>query len=535
MARAHLLTTLTMESSCVRQTLIPATSRIFGDFLYDFQAVSGFFPHWYGDPGSFQSVAAQINYPASRRAALVSALREMNGPSEALDRLAQRTTAAVVTGQQVGLFSGPAYTIFKALTAVKVARQLTASGIPAVPIFWLATEDHDLAEVDHAWVFNQEMSPVKVALRAAASNGGPVGRFVADSWPVEELRTALGDLPFASEVVERIREAYRAGASLGSGFFQFLRGVLSGLGLVFIDPLQPAIREIGAPFLVETVERLPELLPAVRERSRELEAAGYHAQVNVEDDTSLLFLINGKRTPLRWKENRLVTKERTYSQPEIEALGTAISPNALLRPVWQDYLLPTVAYIGGPAEVAYLAQSAVIYEKLLGRMPVTMPRNSMTLLDGRAEKILAHYGMRVPDLLDCEETVRTRMAKRLIPSELAQRMSGLQATIADSLYEVQRALADFDPTLQAAANKSSAKMLYQAKKLASKVARQTMRRDERASSDASYVLNMVYPHRHLQERFYSIVPFLAHSGLDLPQRLLDDVQLTCPDHTVRPI
>lgn len=521
-----------MESSCVRQTLIPATSRLFGDFLYDFERVSGFFPHWFSDPEAFRAAAADIKYPNSRRTALVSALRELNGASEALDRLAQPGTVAVVTGQQVGLFSGPAYTIFKALTAVKLARQLTESGIPATPVFWLATEDHDLAEVDHSWVFNKDATPAKIALPASA-NGEPVGRFVADSWQLDELRTALGDLPFADDVVNRLREAYHPGASLGSGFFHFLRNILGGLGLVFLDPLSPAIREIGAPLLSEAVQRLPELLPLLRERNSELESAGYHAQVNVEDDTSLLFLINGKRTPLRWKDGQLVTKDRSYSQADVSRLGPAISPNALLRPVWEDYLLPTVAYVGGPAEVAYMAQSAVLYDRLLQRMPVIVPRNSLTLLDARAEKVLAKYSIKVTDLLECHQTVRARMAERLIPTELTESMTALQDRIAGSLGDLRTSLSAFDPTLAAAADKSSAKMMYQAKKLAAKVARETMRRDERASRDADYVLNLVYPHRHLQERFYSIVPFLAQSGLDLPQRLLSEVQLTCPDHMLR--
>ncbi len=523
-----------MESSCVRQTLIPGTSRLFGDFLYHFERVSGYFPHWFGDPASFQQAASQIQYPENRRAALVSALRELNGPSPALERLAQPETLAVVTGQQVGLFSGPAYTIFKALTAAKLAAQLTESGIPAVPVFWLATEDHDLAEVDHAWVFNQDMTPAKISLQGAAT-GEPVGRFTAASWQLDELRRALGDLPHADEVNERLRQAYQPGTTLGSAFFLFLRDILSNLGLVFIDPLAPAVRRIGVPLLSEAVRRLPELLPLIRQRNRELETAGYHSQVNVEDDTSLLFLINGKRTPLRWKDNRLVAKDASYSLEDVERLGPSISPNALLRPVLQDYLLPTVAYVGGPAEVAYMAQSAVLYDTLLQRTPVIVPRNSLTLLDARASKILDKYDLHVPDLLECQDTVKIRMAARLVPPEVTARMSALERQVSESLREVQNTLSAFDPTLEAATKKSGAKMLYQARKLAAKVSRETMRRDQRAGRDADYLLNLVYPHRHLQERFYSIVPFLAQAGLDLPNRLYDQVQLTCPDHTVRTI
>src|SRR6185437_5147511 len=143
-----------MESSCVRQNLIPGTSSLFLDFLYHFDRVSRFYPHSFSDPDSLDQFVRQIEYPDSRRAKLVAALGEQNGDSEALETLAAPGTVAVVTCQQVGLFSGPAYTIFKALTAVRLAKALSGRGIPAVPVFWCATEDHDLAEVDHAWVFN---------------------------------------------------------------------------------------------------------------------------------------------------------------------------------------------------------------------------------------------------------------------------------------------------------------------------------------------------------------------------------------------
>ena len=142
-----------MQPACIRHTDLPGTSQLFADFAYHFDRVAHFYQHDPHDPESFERAAAQIQYPDDRRAAIVAALRAQNGDSENLRRLAQPGTVAVVTGQQVGLFSGPAYTIYKAMAAAQVAMQLTARGIPAVPVFWLATEDHDFAEVNHAWVF----------------------------------------------------------------------------------------------------------------------------------------------------------------------------------------------------------------------------------------------------------------------------------------------------------------------------------------------------------------------------------------------
>ena len=294
------------------------------------------------------------------------------------------------------------------------------------------------------------------------------------------------------------------------------------------------MRAIAAPFLRSVAERVPDLVQKLRVRSQELTAAGYHAQVLVEEDASLLFLLQGnRRIPLRAKSTRFVARDRDYDVAELQELGIRLSPNALLRPVMQDYLLPTVTYVAGPSEIAYFAQSNVLYRELLGRMPVIYPRNSMTILDARASKLLDRYGLNIPDLLDTAEKVKSRIAARLVPQDLKARFSGLKTQFATSLQGIQCDLAEFDPTLESASAKSTAKILYQLDKITQKAARETLRRDARANSDAQYLINLIYPHRRPQERLYSIVPFLAKFGMDLPKHMLSEIQLSCPDHMVR--
>ncbi len=525
-----------MEPLCIRQTSIPGTTKLFGDFLYDFDRVSSYYHKHFSDESAWPAAASEIEYPAERRKALVDALREQNGDSAALSKLGQPSTVAVVTGQQVGLFSGPAYTVYKALTAVKLAAQLDKLGIPAVPVFWLATEDHDLAEIDHTWVFNNRGDIRKISLFDAVATGGPVGDVKLKSVPLDDLREALSGLPFADEVVSRLEASYRRGTSLGSAFTSFLREVLKGYGLLFLDPLAPAIRNIAAPFLHDVVGRIPELTGGLRERDKALSEDGYHAQVHVEQDTSLMFVIrDGKRIALRYKDGRFLEKERQYSVEELQNMPLQLSPNALLRPVMQDYLLPTISYVGGPSEIAYMAQAEVLYTKLLGRMPVIYPRNSYTLLDAKTSKLLRRYHLRVPDLLGAEEQVKGRIAAKMMSPALADEFRSAQTVFDETLGKLQLSLAAFDSTLEQAACKSASKIRYQLEKMSRKTARETMRRDAGAMSSAEYLRNSIYPHRHLQERFYSIVPFLAKHGMDLPQRLLNDAQLLCPDHIVRSV
>lgn len=524
----------TMEPFCVRQTSIPETTKLFGDFLYHFDRVSPFYHGHFSDAAAWPKAAKEITYPEERRSRIVSALREQNGESPSLAKLALPGTVAVVTGQQVGLFSGPAYSVFKALTAVKLARQLEEQGIPAVPVFWLATEDHDLAEVNHAWVFDERASIRKVALPNTLTNGGPVGDIKLKSLPFAELRAGLGELPFADEVGARLEASYRSGVTLGSAFQAFFREVLKDFGLLYLDPLAPAIRDIAAPFLREAVCQIPELIPELQKRNKELTDSGYHAQVHVEQDTSLVFLIReGKRIALRYKDGQFAAREHSYTTRELQEMPAQLSPNALLRPVMQDYLLPTISYVGGPSEIAYMAQAEVLYRNLLGRMPLIYPRSSFTLLDVKAAKFLRRYRLRVPDLFNPQEQVESRIAARLVPPAVADEFRSTRSALESSLEKLRSNLAALDPTLEQAARKSTAKMQYQLEKLSRKAEREAMRRDEQTARSANYLMNLVYPHRHLQERFYSIVPFLAKHGMDLPQRLLNETQLTCPDHLVR--
>jgi bacillithiol synthase len=520
-----------MQPACIRHTDLPGTSLLFADFSYHFDRVAPFYAHDPHDPLSFQRAAAQIDYPGERRAAMVAALRAQNGDSPSLAKLALPDTVAVVTGQQVGLFSGPAYTIYKAMTAAHMARQLSDRGIPAVPVFWLATEDHDFAEVNHTWVFGAAVEPTAVRVTAPATGPKtpPVGGIPIAQPPLGELRAALAGLPFTDDVMAVVEAAYRHGTgmadvTMGSGFRALLKTLLAKLDLLYLDPLDPTIREIGAPLLAKALSVAPELKSRLIERNRELTDAGYHAQVHVDAKTSLFFLLeNGERSALRRKDSEYAALAGRAEQ---------VSPNALLRPVWQDYLLPTVAYVGGPGELAYLAQSEVAYRQLLGRMPVVMARTGFTIVDGHSEKLLNRYRMQLAQVLTTTEALRERIARTLIPEATQRSLENTGTEIKRHLDQLTGHLEAFDPTLAKAAQKSRAKMLYQLEKIGRKTARETLRRDTRATADAHRLASLIYPYRHPQERFYSILPFLAQHGLDLIDRLYDAVEPMCPDHRV---
>ena len=521
-----------MHCSCVRQTDLPNTTRLFADVLYHPGRTAAFYQHPVRDLDAFRASAQALHLTPERRAALIAALRVQNPDSRALERLARPGTVAVVTGQQVGLFSGPCYTIYKVLHAVKLAAWLTEQGVEAVPVFWLATEDHDFAEVNHVWVFNAEHRPQKIEMRRAASEQ-PVGDVAMVSPPVSELSAALEGLPFAEEVSQLAAETYLPGSTMGQAFAALLRRLLTGFDVLYVDPMLPAFRELAAPAMRAAVDAASDLTARVLERNRDLADAGYHAQVHVEDHTSFVFLLEGgKRLGLRRTERDYVHNSRRFTSEELMERAASLSPNAILRPVIQDSMLPTVAYIGGPAEIAYLAQSEAIYRTLLGRMPVAVPRTGFTILDVKSEKLMERYGLSLLDFFRGETALRERVATRLIPATLSTAMLETSATVDSAVTRLYGEMRLFDPTLGQALEHSARKIRHQLDKMAHKAGREAMRRGERAARDAASLYGLVCPERHLQERLYSIMPLLARHGVRLVEKIYEAIELECPDHRV---
>jgi uncharacterized protein YllA (UPF0747 family) len=208
----------------------------------------------------------------------------------------------------------------------------------------------------------------------------------------------------------------------------------------------------------------------------------------------------------------------------------SLSPNALLRPVVQDSILPTAACIMGAAEAAYLAQSEVLYSSILGRMPVVVPRIGFTILDQHSDKLMVRYGLTLPDFFAGEDALRERIAARLVPPALQGALDQTGKAVEQAIERLRGELSAFDPTLARALDRGKGKIAYQLSKIEGKAGREAMRRSDRARGEAASLYGLIFPERHLQERLYSILPFLAKHGLDLIDRIYEAIELDCPDH-----
>jgi bacillithiol synthase len=522
-----------METHCLRLDQLPGTSRLMFDYSYQFQRVDVFYRHAPYDPDSLLRAAEAIRYPGERRHQIADALEALNPGSPLIAKLRMPGTVVVATGQQVGYLGGPAYTVYKALTAIHVAAQLESRGVSAVPVFWLASEDHDLDEVDHAWVFDGQRQPARVEGNTAPRGNAPVGNLPAPKVEAAALQALFGHLPFAAEVAAMAAAAYDGAHTYSSAFQQLVEQIVGSQRMLFLDPLHPGIRQAAAPFLAEAVERFPQLAPLVAARTEQVQAAGYHAQVHLEPETSFFFLLHdGERLPLRSRNGQLQGARQSFSLQALASRAAEISPNALLRPVLQDYLLPTACLVGGPAEIAYLAQSAPLYDALLERQPVFLPRSGFTLFDAHAARKAAGYKLKMPEFFMPEVDFRERLARTCIPTELLGHMENASSRAAQLFDELRRELLRFDPTLASASERSQSRVLYQFQRLERKTAREIARREQRVQEDTEYLRGLVYPHKHLQERLYSILPFLAAHGAGLIEAIGSQIHESCPDHHV---
>src|SRR6266536_1321983 len=517
-------------------TAIPHNSRLFLDFLFQFDKVRGFYAHRPKQEAVLE-YARKLDFPAERRARVARVLERQNrawGASaatlESIERLRQGAVACI-SGQQVSLLGGPLYSLLKAVSALEMAAQLTAQGCPAVPVFWLATEDHDLVEVAGITLPNRcELE--KLTTRAQTDSQAPVGRV-----PLPPEIAAVVER--AAQLLEqgRVEQGRMEQGSVEPGCAPPFPRLLAGTGLILVDPLDDELHAIAQPLLMEAANRAAELDEALLERGHALHRAGYHEQVRVTPDSTLLFSLEGnRRTVLHRADGGFLLGARRAGPQEllerIAAHPEQFSANVLLRPVMQDYLFPTAVYFAGPSEIAYFAQAAVVYEKLLGRSTPILPRLSATLIGPDIGELLERYSLSFCDLFHGSQQVSELLASRVLAPELRQALEQGREALEGNLQAVEAELQKLDPTLVEAAARSRRKMLYQLSKIGSKAARAELRRNPQLAQEACRVLTELFPNKELQERVLPGIYFLAQYGPELLATLKQAAAHPCPGHQI---
>lgn len=534
-----------MEYHCLTPAEVPHITRIYSDFLswrtrHSAAAeISHFYPHQPSIVGIKQAARAVARGPAQYPSEMCAAVSEILSAQNtafcggALPAALQQNlemlkgnAVAIVTGQQVGLFGGPAYTFYKAITALHLVDELRRKSIDAVPIFWMASEDHDLAEVNHVfWSSANSLDRLEWA-GANEQEGQSVGGIPLGNVITPLVKKAVDSLsgPDSKEIGDILESAYHPGQTLASAFARLMAALFAKRGLILIDPMDKRLAALSAPLFRRVVNGQSELTAALLSQNKQIEKSGYHVQVKVTDRSSLLFTkIEGKRIALIRRNSGFVAGGKEYSEAELDAAIAAhpedFSPNALLRPVVQDTLLPTAAYIAGPAEIAYFAQNRVLYDKLLGRMPAILPRASFTLIEPNVERLLKRYGLSPDDVFRGRQHLRQKMERANLPRGLAARFATEEKNLARTLSGFRKPIGKLDSTLVGALETAQKKMLYQFGKLRAKTGRAAGFRMGILNLHEQTIRDALYPQNALQERSLSLLPFLVRNGLDLLNEL----------------
>ena len=457
-----------------------------------------------------------------------------------IQRLSDRGTFAVVTGQQVGLFSGPTFTLYKALTTVRLAQSLSAQGIPCVPVFWLATEDHDVAEVAEGATFDEDYN--LVPLRDSGDRPSPrsaVGtvRHTAEiSSALDQLEAALPAGESRSRLLQDLRECYAPGATWGESFARFMTRLFGRWGVILMDPLDEEVHRLSAGVYQKAVSNSLELISGVRESSHAIVQHGYHAQVHVVDDSTLVFVTkHGDRLPLHQGGGKFfIDSKEEISSGELQTLLAErpldFSPNVLLRPLVQDVLLPTVAYVAGPSELAYLGQAQPLYRAFGRPQPVVFPRAAFTLVDSRTGRLMEKYKLNLEDVWQGEEHLSCKIAAAGFAEGWSERFDQGERDLEQLLSRLQSDIEKLDPTLLDTLQHVKEKMKYQMERLRGKLSRAALGRSDLLLRHQQALLRYLMPHKDLQERRVSGVYFLGRVGYGLLDSVLAHIQTRCSDH-----
>jgi bacillithiol biosynthesis cysteine-adding enzyme BshC len=536
-------------TDALRFTDLPRMTPLFNDFLYNFQKVERFYPNYGRSVEPLADHARRIGAQQFDRKRVPDALERINrraGSPELtfrhIEMLRHPGSVAIVTGQQAGLFTGPLYTIHKALTVIKLAACLRDQGVEAVPVFWIASEDHDYDEVNHCQVVDREGHLKRVQYEASGHKADePVGSVVlceGISQTIDELVAQLAPSEFTPALERDLRESYEQGTGFADAFARLMARLFRDYGVVLLDPLDDGLKQVAAPLYAQAIEKSSEMAQALVERSRELEHAGYHAQIKVSEDMVPLFIMDdGRRAALtRQQDGRLTVKgsDRSFTKEELVELAarcpSCFSPNVTLRPAVQDYLLPTAAYIGGPAEIAYFAQLRSVYETLGRQQPCVLPRASFTIVEGRHQKTMKKLGLELRDFFEGLHPAVTKVVEQGLDRNAAVAFTETEHLVNEQLDTLGRALRQTDATLSDPLTRTREKIMYQLEHLRTRFIHSSAHRHETAYRQIERAFTTLYPNKNLQERELNVYYFLSRYGPGLIEELYEAADLGFSNH-----
>jgi bacillithiol biosynthesis cysteine-adding enzyme BshC len=526
----------------------PWIRRLAADYAYDFRSVAPFFSGDPADRSAWADAIARTQAHDRRRgdiAHVIAQQQERRGAPprarEAGRLLADSQTVAIVTGQQAGLFGGPLFTLYKALTAIKLAEQVSRDHkVPAVAVFWIDAEDHDWEEVRSCTVFDDSLTPRSVALPARPGvEPAPVATIALDHAILEALDNVEHLLPpteFRGSIVDGLRRAYAPGIGMADAFGRWMEEVLGNRGLIVYDSSDAASKPIVGEVFARELSNPGHTVKLAALAGSDLTARGYHAQVHAQDDSLALFSLEGGRRAIRQQDGRFVVGDQQYAAPALVQQATSqpagFSPNVLLRPIVQDTIFPTICYVAGPNELAYLGQLRGVYEHFGVPMPLFYPRASATILDSAALRFLTKYKLPLEALQAQDEAALNELLKTQIPPVVEESFAEAEKTIGAQMARLVAAMPALDPTLEGATRSTLERMQRDLQTLHGKMIQAAKRRDETLRRQFIHARALAFPGGHAQERTIGFLSLLNQYGPALVDRLDEELPLDLGRHWI---
>lgn len=516
----------------------------------DFASVASLFAGNPADPAAWKETIARVQKSPRDRAAItriVSAQLERRGaPAHAkavAKHLADAASVAIVTGQQAGVFGGPLYTLLKAISAIQLARKVSAKhGIPAIPVFWVEAEDHDWEEVRAARVLDADLHLKTITLGALEGAGTrPVASLTLDDGigdALAELEANLAHTEFTDEMMARLRRHYTPSQKMGTAFACWIDDLLGRHGLVVFEAYDPAAKPLVAELFKRELEVPCHTACLARETAEEMRRLGHAPQVEPSEDSVALFYLGGgerhsiKRNAGGGYTSGQLTFDAAALQAEAVEHPERFSPNVLLRPVVQDRLFPTICYVAGPSELAYQAQLGAIYKAFNVEVPLLYPRANATLLDSAAIRFLERSGMSFETMHLQGETALNDLLKSQLPPTLEPGLEALAQEIASRLDSLKGVVADVDPTLAGAADTTRDRMHETLKALHSKIIQASKKKDETLRRQFARTQALAFPAGEPQERIVDLAFFVNRYGQAVVDRLLDALPIEMGKHYI---
>ncbi len=491
----------------------------------------------FSDPATYLARAEALDrrFDRARRDAAVPALRGGGtGGAERLSRWAEEGGLVVTTGQQAGLFTGPLYTIHKAVTAIRLAGALESLlERPVLPVFWIASEDHDWEEAARASVvdLDNELREIRIPPpdpeRAPPLHRIPLGR--AGPAAVEEIAGLLPETEFTPDLLALLRQTLEPDATLPSAMGRVLEALLGPHGLFVTDAHHPAVKVASREVLRREVEEAEEREEALRARARRLEREGHPLQVPVLEDALNLFVEgpagrerlfrDGDGFRLRRSQSRM---ERSELLRRIEEEPATVSPNVLLRPVAESAAFPVAAYVGGPGEIAYFAELEPVFGAHGMEPPPVHPRRSFTLVEGKVAKVLEKFGLSPAELQAPPHEIAGRLAREEVPDEVRRALGELRGAIGEGSGRLLEAVRTLDPTLKGPVDGARNTAFQALDEVEAKIVQAVKREDRIAASQVEKARVHLFPGGRPQERVLNVFYYLARYGPDLVERLIEE-------------